>query len=129
MDIKKIREAKKAIERLNLTEMMINSISGEKKGGFDMGHGQTAYSDITGETAMQMDELKKRLADDKEDMERLCKIAMDELDLLDDPVTKQIIILREWYGMRWARVARKVGCSHTESSVRQKYCRVIKETS
>jgi hypothetical protein len=130
MDIKKIRAAKDAMERLKLTEMMIKNITGEKGGGMNCYVGKgSAPSDLTGDVVIRLDELAKRKAKEEEEVRTLCNSAMKELDRLDDPITKQIIILREWEGMRWAWVARKIGYAHSESSVRQRYCRAIKDPS
>jgi len=129
MDIKKIRAAKDAMEKLKFTDMMIRNITGEKSGGMGgwPGKGYSA-SDLTGDAVIQLDELGKRKKEE-EDVKTLTNLAIKELETLDDPITRQIILLREWEGMRWAWIARKIGNAHTESSVRQRYCRALKETS
>lgn len=130
MDIKKIRAAKDAMEKLKFTDMMIRNITGEKSGGMGLwpSKGYTA-SDLTGDAVIQLDELGKRKKEEEEAVKTLTNLAIKELETLDDPITRQIILLREWEGMRWAWIAREIGNTHTESSVRQRYCRALKETS
>ena len=127
MDVTIIRKAKKAMEQMKTTEMLLENVCGISSVRYDRAGGRSnQMKDSTCDIALRKEMLEERLVQERETAERLYNAAMCELDTVTDPVTRRIVFYREWEEMHWASVARKLGEQYSESTVRQRYCRALK---
>lgn len=130
MDINIIRNAKTAMEQMKTTEMLLKNVCEISSVRYDRtGARSNQATDSTCDITLRKEMLVVRLVQERETAERLYNAAMCALDTITDPVTRQIVFYREWEEMSWAAVARKLGEKYSESSVRQRYCRTIRDNN